>query len=647
MSRAREAVSSLDPTLSAVAPTRPRPPGSGGASHPAEGSTAWRVRRAGAAIGLLAALSWAPSSLLAKESRGTVQGFVYDATTGSPLPQVQVEMTGEVKVAATTTAAGRFTIESVPAGTYAISYVSARHQPVRVRGLEVVAGAVADANTGMSRRDPPARTSSTLVRATSPAESVAHFPGGHGGDPEEGLEAGSSRVAGVIARVTGVTAWTKANSASKFGFQLRRSALDSEAAEAGASVALATGIEPRVHKPLPNPPADDHQGVQQAVDSAIASRGSVRVSRNGLRLESRDGAFTSEMHLRSQIRFSSPFASVPRQEKHFHRAGENDMRFRRARFKTSGHIFRPWIRYATEYDLVGTRMLDSRITVQKWEWLKIRFGQWKTEFGRERVSSSGRQEFVERSIVNREFTADRQKGVMLMGRVAKGTRADSQYYAGVFTGNGRGYRSSSAGSLDNRDGAPMWVSRYQWNFLKEDPGFSQSDLEYHEAPVAAIAIAGLSNRSRFTRFSGSGGGSLDGFEVGIPGQFAVRQVAEDFVLKYRGLFIQHEYHWKKIRDRIQHRITRMSGAYVQGGYFPHHAAPWVPEALELGLRYAIVDQDHARQYDRITEWAAVANWFMEGHANKLTVDVGRFRLAQTNGFGQTAVQVRVQWDVSF
>ena len=647
MNRAGEAISPLHPASRAAAPTRPCPPGSGGASHPVGGPAACRGWRAATAIGLLAALSWAPASLSAKDSRGTVQGFVYDAATGSPLPQVEVEMTGEVKVAATTTAAGRFTIEGVPAGTYAISYASARHLPVQVRGLEVVAGAVAHANTGMSRRDRPVRTSSTPVLAASPAESVAHSPGGHGGDPDEGLEAGSSRVAGVVARVAGVTSWTEAYSAGRFGSQLRRSALESEGAEAGASEASVIGIEPRVDKPSPNPPADDHQGAQQAVDAAIASRGSVRVSRNGLRLESRDGAFTSEMHLRSQIRFSSPFASAPRQEKHFHRAGENDMRFRRARFKTSGHIFRPWIRYATEYDLVGTRMLDSRITVQKWEWLKIRFGQWKTEFGRERVSSSGRQEFVERSIVNRQFTVDRQKGVMLMGRVAKGTRADSQYYAGVFTGNGRGYRSSSAGSLDNRDGAPMWMARYQWNFLKEDPGFSQSDLEYHKAPVAAIAIAGLRNRSRFTRFSGSGGGSLDGFEVGLPGQFAVRQVAEDFVLKYRGLFIQHEYHWKKIRDRIHHRITVMSGAYVQGGYFPHHAAPWVPEALELGLRYGIVDRDHSRRYDRITEWAAVANWFMEGHANKLTIDVGRFRLAQANGFGQTAVHVRVQWDVSF
>ena len=516
MTRAREAFSPLNPKLRAAAPTRPRAYG-GGESRPSAGRTAWRGRRLAAAIGLLAAMFWAPSSLLAKESGGTVQGFVYDAATGSPLPQVQVEMTGEVKVAATTTTAGRFKIEGVPAGTYAISYASARHQPVQVRGLEVVGGAVADADTGMARRDRPARTSSTPVRAPSPAESVAHSPGGRRGDPEEGPEAGSSRAAGVVSGVSGATEWTDPDTASEFGSQLRLSALGSETAEAAVSAASVIGIEPRVDKPLPDPPADDRRDPQQAAGAAIASRGGVRVSRNGLRLESRDGAFISEMHLRSQIRFSSPFASAPRREKHFHRAGENDMRFRRARFKASGHIFRPWIRYATEYDLVGTRMLDSRITVQKWEWLKIRFGQWKTEFGRERVSSSGRQEFVERSIVNREFTVDRQKGVMLMGRVAKGTRADSQYYAGVFTGNGRGYRSSSAGSLDNRDGAPMWVARYQWNFLKDDPGFSQSDLEYHKAPVAAIAIAGMRNRSRFTRFSGSGGGTLDGFEVGLPG----------------------------------------------------------------------------------------------------------------------------------
>ena len=382
-------------------------------------------------------------------------------------------------------------------------------------------------------------------------------------------------------------------------------------------------------------------------NAALSKDGTVRIGRKGMRIRSGGGAFKAEMHLRSQIRFSTPFASAPRRHGDFVRTSDRDLRFRRARFKARGEVFRPWIRFNTEYDLVGTRLLDGNVTIQKWAWLQFRFGQWKTEYGRERVDSSGRQEFADRSIVNRQFTADRQKGIQVLGRLKEGTLADSRYYAGVFSGNGRGFRESGAGRLDNRDGSPMWAARYQWNFLREDPGYSQTDVEYHDSPVAAVAVSALSNRSRFTRFSGSGGGRLDGFEVGLPGQFAVKQLAEDFVLKYRGLFLQHEFHWKHVRDRVHHRITRMRGATLQGGYFPHHIASWVPRELELGLRVAAVDPDRARQYDRVTESSFVVNWFLEGHDNKLTFDVGRFGLAQADGADQSSIQLRVQWDVSF
>lgn len=400
--------------------------------------------------------------------------------------------------------------------------------------------------------------------------------------------------------------------------------------------------------------AKDSGAVSSGVDAprvepkaALANDGAVRIGRKGLRIRSGGGALKAEMHLRSQIRFSTPFASAPRRIGDFSRTSGRDLRFRRARFKAQGEVFRPWIRFKTEYDLVGTRLLDGNITIQKWDWLQFRFGQWKTEYGRERVDSSGRQEFVDRSIVNRQFTLDRQKGIQVLGRLMKGTVADSRYYAGVFSGNGRGFRRSGAGRLDNRDGSPMWVTRYQWNFLREDPGFSQSDVEYHESPVAAVAVTGASNRSRFTRFSGSGGGRLDGFEVGLPGQFAVKQVGEDFVLKYRGLFLQQEFHWKNVRDRIHHRVTRMRGSTVQGGYFPHHLASWVPRELELGLRLAAVDPDRAREDDRVTEFSFVVNWFLEGHDNKLTFDVGRFGLAHADGTYRSAIQFRTQWDVSF
>ena len=103
-------------------------------------------------IALLAATVVASSSLLAQDNGGTVLGFVYDASTGTPLPQVQVEMTGEVTVRATTTIEGSFMIEGVPVGLYTVSYSSSKHQAVNVEGLAVIAGEIADASTVMSMK---------------------------------------------------------------------------------------------------------------------------------------------------------------------------------------------------------------------------------------------------------------------------------------------------------------------------------------------------------------------------------------------------------------------------------------------------------------------------------------------------------------
>ena len=564
---------------------------------PSESLATKRTLQSGARlITLLAAALLAQSSLRAQENTGTVCGFIHDSSTGAPLAQVHIEMSGDATMTATTGTAGSFVFEHVPVGLYTVSYTSASHQAVNVNGLEVLSGEIADASAAMSTKLESTLAFSQVLQEPAVAERKA-------------------------AATESDTITAK---------EIRNATLSAES----------EATEPDDGATTP----DDYVFVRTVGRRA---KRAVGLNRNGVRIQTSEGAFTSEMHLRSQIRFSSPFAGAPRKPEHFTRANDRDLRFRRARFKSSGQVFRPWIRYATEYDLVNTRMLDLRVTIQKWEWLQFRFGQWKTEFGRERVSSSGRQEFVERSIVNRHFTADRQKGFMVLGRLNSGTWADSRYYAGVFSGNGRGFRSSGAGSLDNRDGVPMWTARYQWNFLKEDPGFSQSDTEYHEKPVAAIAVSALSNRSRFTRFSGSGGGTLDGFEVGRPGQFAIKQAAEDFVLKYRGLFLQHEFHWKTIRDRIYHRITSLRGAYVQGGYFPHRVARWVPKQLELGLRYGVVDQDRARQSDMITETAFVLNWFMEGHGNKLTFDVTRYRLGHASGMDLSRMQARLQWDVTF
>jgi phosphate-selective porin len=54
----------------------------------------------------------------------------------------------------------------------------------------------------------------------------------------------------------------------------------------------------------------------------------------------------------------------------------------------------------TQTDIGGKGPI-RRIDVQPYEWFGFRVGQWKINFNRERVDSSGRQQFVERSAANR------------------------------------------------------------------------------------------------------------------------------------------------------------------------------------------------------------------------------------------------------
>ncbi len=102
-----------------------------------------------AAAAALAALL-AAASLSAQESGGTVLGFVYDASTGNAIPQVQVELTGPATVTAVTTIEGSYMIDGVPPGTYTATFQSPHYQAVAVEGLAVVAGEMIDGSTVMS-----------------------------------------------------------------------------------------------------------------------------------------------------------------------------------------------------------------------------------------------------------------------------------------------------------------------------------------------------------------------------------------------------------------------------------------------------------------------------------------------------------------
>jgi phosphate-selective porin OprO/OprP len=385
----------------------------------------------------------------------------------------------------------------------------------------------------------------------------------------------------------------------------------------------------------------------------------VEYSYPGFKLTTADGLFSTKLVWRAQMRYTNPNRSDPRSLGNFTtRMDSSNFENRRLRIKIGGHGYKKWIKYYFEVDLQpsrdidddaaasSSRVIDWRLTVQPINEIGFRVGQWKINYNRERVDSSGRQTFVERSIVNRIFTVDRQVGAMVQGHLFKSTPLDMRYYAGIFNGEGR--------SVNNPTSDMMYMGRLQWNFLGRDLKWRQSDVKRHDKPTGQLAFASAVNHGACTRWSSSGCGNLSGLTapaMASPTQFKVEQWMQEFAFKYKGLAIQQEYHQKDVVDKGNGLTHEYEGLYAQVGYFFHNLIPAIPEKLELAVRYAFVNEPDTTNIgtnDNRDEYTVGLNYFFAGHNNKITLDYSHLTLEDESA-GQNADEnrFRMQWDISF
>lgn len=357
----------------------------------------------------------------------------------------------------------------------------------------------------------------------------------------------------------------------------------------------------------------------------------------GWELETGDGSTSLWFGVRLQLR-ATTLKNDPVDPEQLKSQGSSDLSINRGRLKLGGHVLRPWLQIYSEYDFNKAWLLDYRTTFIIQDWLQVRAGQWKSDFNRERIDSSGKQQLVDRSIANYWFTVDRQLGAAAFGRFGTGESFDSSYWLEVLSGNGRG------GGLDNDQA--LVLARYQWNVLGRVLAFSQSDIQRQDPAAASIALAGVYGQTPYTRFSSSGGGQLPGYEQGDQGKYRLYQAMLETAYQFNGFAYQQELHWKKIDDRTAQSTRELWGGYIQLGYFFHERWPAVPEPLELAGRFALVDPDTSMDDDLQQEWTLGANWFFKGHRNKLSADVSRIILDAPDGEA-SETRLRFQWDVSF
>jgi hypothetical protein len=345
------------------------------------------------------------------------------------------------------------------------------------------------------------------------------------------------------------------------------------------------------------------------------------------------------LEFRGQFRMAYPTDTDPITFDDFNKQ-QLYLKLNRARMKVGGHAYKPWFKYYIEYELAVSKLLDFRMMFEQLPYLKLKVGQWKAQYNRERIISSGKQQTLERSLLTRKFTIDRQQGISLFGRLDGAGALDFNYWVSAFMGTGRGAR-------ENDDKYIMWMTRWQWNFTGQPLAFEGSDTKYHEKFTGILALAAVTNQSPYTRFSTSGGGQLEGFEEGVAGQYRVHQWMQESAFMVKGISFQQELHWKQINDNVNNTQTTMMGNLAQIGYFFHYWWSAIPKNMELYFRHAIYQPDIHLDSKSDHEYSFGSNWFIKGHRNKLTAEISYFEYSFDSEQLQNGARYRLQWDLSF
>ncbi|HUP59475.1 MAG TPA: porin [Thermoanaerobaculia bacterium] len=292
---------------------------------------------------------------------------------------------------------------------------------------------------------------------------------------------------------------------------------------------------------------------------------------------------------------------------------KGSFRIRRAKTKFDGWFYRKNMTYELQLNWPDTAnpLEDANFNFAHSRAFQVKAGQFKVPFGRQELTSSGSQQFVDRSIVSNEFARGRDIGVQFWG-LTLGNRID--WRIGAFNGNGR---TVSANDND----AFQYNARVTWQPWG-DVKYSEGDFESSDRPLFAIA-GQYENNDR--------AGATTGNDVS-------REIlGADAVFKYKGFSAFAEY-FTRDNEPETGAETEAGGFNVQLGYFI------VRNKFEIAGRYATWDPSDAVGNNNRTETGVAFNWFINKHNLKLQGDL---RQVEDDAANTTNREARVQLQFIF
>jgi hypothetical protein len=196
--------------------------------------------------------------------------------------------------------------------------------------------------------------------------------------------------------------------------------------------------EERVRRDVPGDELHP-KGEDELMGDHIVDRGDIKFRPGkGVEINSADEKFQLRIRVRVQMLYTYAHdENLGTNEGDEPEANLQDFRLRRARFVFQGYAFGKHNQYKLEIDPLrkDNVVLDYYLDFTKNRDIEVRVGQYKISSNRTRVISSGNLQMVDRSIVNAEFSLDRDMSIDIRSRDFLG-KNKMRYVLGVSTGNG-------------------------------------------------------------------------------------------------------------------------------------------------------------------------------------------------------------------
>lgn len=324
---------------------------------------------------------------------------------------------------------------------------------------------------------------------------------------------------------------------------------------------------------------------------------------------------------------------------------------RRARLKFGGHAFAENVKYKMELGLsnrdfssprpqmgnTANMVLDAFLRYEFYEGFEVWFGQTKLPGNRERVISSQKLQFVDRSLLNRYFTLDRDVGVQIRHHFnLSGDPEDKESFlfreiVAISQGEGRNVTANNVGGYD-------YTARIEALPFGEFTGngdYVGSAVDYEEKPKLSIGAT-----YDFNHNTGRSAGNLGSFIVDSVGDYAGADITTYFVdamFKYKRFSYMGAYSKKnsEVAD------ADFEGRFFSGESHNNQIGVMITQKSELAARYTHVSGNSTGIIDMYT---LGFSRYVSKHNLKFQTD---FSLTSSGSNADMVPMIRFQTEMAF